>query len=79
MSQLRGISLRHFTDRALRQRPATKLRKACLKEEVHADLEFNIEEEICDGVPGKDGVDFDCLVMITPKPDERQYQRKPGL
>ncbi|CAE7835850.1 clcD [Symbiodinium sp. CCMP2592] len=24
------------------------------------NLEFHMEEEICDGVPGQDGVDFDC-------------------
>ncbi|CAE7808111.1 unnamed protein product [Symbiodinium sp. CCMP2456] len=48
----------------------TFVSKTCLKEEVHAVFEEEIEKEICDGVPGKDDVDFDCLVMITPNPDE---------
>ncbi|CAE7703166.1 unnamed protein product [Symbiodinium necroappetens] len=50
--------------------------KACLKEEVHADFEADMEEEICDGVPGKGNVDFDCLVMITPKPDELRMKKQ---
>ena len=44
-----------------------RLRKSCLEEEAHGDFEANMEEDICDGVPGSEGVHFGCLVMVTPE------------
>ncbi|CAE6947987.1 unnamed protein product [Symbiodinium natans] len=41
--------------------------KSCLEEEAHGDFEANMEEDICDGVPGSEGVHFGCLVMVTPE------------